>query len=418
MKKVLLSVVLLLVTSFAFAQEKAVKDAKKIANSTTPNFEEAEKLINGALTNPETRDLPDTWDVAGAIQERRAEEEEKKGWLQQPYDTLQFFTSTLLMSKYYMKCDELAQIPNEKGKIKNKYRKSNSAAILKGRVNLLNGGAQFYNMYLGNRDSTYAQKALDFFTTYVDIAANPMFKEENLFQTDSILPQGIFYTCLVANELKDYPTVVKYASYGKEDKEYGMGNMELISTAYKAMGDTVKWVASLQEGIQKYPSDAFFFGNLIDYYSSNNKYDEAMNFADNMLAKDPENVFNLFVKGYLYLNMKQYDNALEYYNKAIEAEKKISDPKMPQSARCYSDMGMIYSLQAQDYSEKATTDINDPQYQKDQVVLKEFYEKAKTCYEEARKLAPEQKDLWLNGLHRTYYNLKMEPELLEIEKLM
>ncbi len=34
------------------------------------------------------------------------------------------------MCKFYFKCDELAQIPNEKGKIKNKYRKSNSATIL------------------------------------------------------------------------------------------------------------------------------------------------------------------------------------------------------------------------------------------------------------------------------------------------
>ena len=30
---------------------------------------------------------------------------------------------------------------------------------------------------------------------------------------------------------------------------------------------------------------------------------------------------------------------------------------------------------------------------------------------------PEQKDLWLNGIYRVYYNLQMGPEFDEIEKL-
>ena len=38
--------------------------------------------------------------------------------------------------------------------------------------------------------------------------------------------------------------------------------------------------------------------------------------------------------------------------------------------------------------------------------------------EAARELKPDQKDLWLNGLYRVYYNLQMGPEFEEIEKLM
>lgn len=78
---------------------------------------------------------------------------------------------------------------------------------------------------------------------------------------------------------------------------------------------------------------------------------------------------------------------------------------------------MIYCLQAQDFSEKATTDINDPKYKEDQATLKTFYEKAKPYYEKARELKPDQKDLWLNGLYRVYYNLQMGPEFEEIEKV-
>ena len=148
MKKVLFTAALLLVAGFTFAQEKSVKEAKKMASAVQPDFAKAEELINQALTNPETKDQAETWNVAGFIQKRRSEKEMENAYLRKPYDTLQVYNSALNMCQYYFKCDELAQIPNEKGKIKNKYRKANSSAILAERGNLINGGIQYYNMYL------------------------------------------------------------------------------------------------------------------------------------------------------------------------------------------------------------------------------------------------------------------------------
>ena len=424
MKKVLFVAALLIgATSMSFAQEKTVKEAKKIANGTNPDFAKAEELINQALVNPETKDLAETWDVAGFIQRRRSEEEMKNAYLRKPYDTLQVYNSALNMCRYYFKCDELAQIPNEKGKIKNKYRKSNSATMLNERGNLINGGIQYYNTYLGSQSKEDGQKALDFFGTYVDFANHPMFEKENLLQTDTILPTIAYYASMVATRLEDYPSVLKYAPYAKDDKEVGKFAMELESTALKAEGDTAKWIASLQEGIQKYPDHQFFFGNLIDYYSNSNKYDEALKFADNMLAKDPNNTFYLYVKGYLYHNMytvlreKDAAQAAEALNKAIEFYQKTTEID-PNYAEAYSNLGLVYCLQAQDFSEKATTDVNDPKYQQDQAALKVFYEKARPCYEKARQLQPEKKELWLNGLYRVYYNVQMGPEFEEIESLM
>ena len=111
MKRVLFSMVLLLVASFTFAQEKNVKEAKSIANGVNPDFAKAEELINQALTNPETKDNAETWDVAGLIQRKRSEKEMENAYLRKPYDTLQVYNSALNMCKFYFKCDELAQIP-------------------------------------------------------------------------------------------------------------------------------------------------------------------------------------------------------------------------------------------------------------------------------------------------------------------
>lgn len=413
MKRILFSMVLLFAASFIWAQEKNIKEAKSIANEVKPDFAKAESLINQALTNPETKNNAEAWDVAGFIQRRRSEKEMENAYLRKPYDTLQVYNSALNMCKYYFKCDELAQVPNEKGKIKNKYRKSNAAAILAERGNLINGGIQYFNS-ASQKESAAAteenKKALDFFATYIDVAINPMFEKENLLQTDTVLPQIAYYASLAAAKMEDYPNVLKYAPYAKNDKEVGKYAMEFISTALKAQGDTINWIASLKEGIQKYPEHSFFFGHLIDYYSNNSKYDEAMRFADDMLSKEPNNTFYLYVKGYLYHNMKIYDKAIEFYTKTVEVD--------PNYAEAYSNLGLIYCLQAQDFSETATTDVNDPKYKDDQVTLKAFYEKARPNYEKARELKPEQKELWLNGLYRVYYNLQLGPEYEEIEKLM
>ena len=166
----------------------------------------------------------------------------------------------------------------------------------------------------------------------------------------------------------------------------------------------------MQEGIVKFPENQYFFANLVDYYSSSNQNDKAMQFANDMLAKDPNNKLYLYVKAYLYHNMKDYEKAIEFYKKTLDVD--------PTYAEACSNLGLVYLLQAQDYADKAPTDINDPNYATAQANIKKFYEEAKPYYEKARELKPDQKDLWLQGLYRVYYNLNMGPEFEAIEKLM
>ena len=93
--------VLLMAVSFAFAQEKNVKEAKSIAGEVKPDFAKAEQLINEALTNPETKDNAATWDVAGYIQKRINEKEMENAYLRKPYDTLKVYNSVLNMYNYW-----------------------------------------------------------------------------------------------------------------------------------------------------------------------------------------------------------------------------------------------------------------------------------------------------------------------------
>ncbi|MDR0973629.1 MAG: tetratricopeptide repeat protein [Prevotellaceae bacterium] len=403
MKRVFFVMSLILMATLSYGQSKVVKQAKSAANSG--KFAEARTLIKEALANPETKNDPEAWDVAGYIEMKAIAKENERQFLRQPFDTLAMFNSVLAEYDYYITCDSLAQLPDEKGRIRNKYRKNNAQTLLVERGNLISGGIHYYNK------GEHEKEALKFFTLYLDTPNEPIFTDHPQLKADTLMPQVAYFAALTAMRLEDYPVVVKYGPIAYSDPANAEQVYQFVCTAYKEMGDTVTWLNELQAGMEKYPTNQFFFGNIVDYYNSANKPAEAMAFADNMLAKNPNDPFGLYVKAYLLHNAKQWDEALEYYQKVIAAD--------PTYVEAYSNMGLIYCLQAEAISQNtAATDTQSAAFQAEEAKAKALYEKALPCFEKARELKPDNRDLWMQGLYRVYYILGMGDKFAEIEKLM
>lgn len=407
MRKILAFILLsILPFSFTFAQTDVLKQAK--ATLKNGDIKELQKMVDKIIVDPSTKDKADTWFVAGRVQQRKSLEQIEKAYLRKPYDTLTIYNSVLNMCQYFLRCDSLAQLEMKPGKI-NKYRKDNQRAILTDRSNLLNGGIYYYNRATEG-DTINLSLARNFFSTYVDIVVSDMFAKEELIPQDSIFSQVAYYTSLAAMRIGDYASVLKYAPYAEDDATVGQYAMEFMAQAHKQRGDTASWIETLKRGVEKHPQDDYFFANLIDYYGSHNNYEEALEFANGMLAKSPGNYYYLFIKGFLYQRMDRYNDALAYYRRSIQAN--------PDYAEAYSNIGLVYCLQAQEFSQEAVTDIKDPRYSVDQAHLKSFYEKALPNYEKARELRPNNPTLWLNGLHRVYYNLNMGEQFNEIDAMI
>jgi len=408
MRHKILSICLLLALPmcYAYSQTDVLKQAK--ATLKNGDVKELQKLVDKMTVHPDTKDLADTWYVAGRVQQRRSEQEMEKAYLRKPYDTLTIYNSALNMSQYFLRCDSLAQLKTKPGKI-NKYRKENQRAILADKGNLLNGGIYYYN-HATEGDTTKLARARDFFKTYIDLTVSDMFAADNLLPRDSVFSQIAYYASLAAIRIGDNATVLKYAPYAEDDDKVGQYAMEFMAQAHQHYGNTSAWIETLKRGIEKHPDDDYYFANLIDYYGSNNNYDEALEFANGMLAKAPDNYYYLFVKGFLYHSMKRYNDALVFYKRSIEEN--------PYYAEAYSNVGLVYSLMAQDFSVEAVTDIKDPRYSVDKAKLRSFYEKALPYYEKARELRPNDRTLWLTGLHRVYYNLSMGEQFNEMEALI
>ncbi|MBQ9675184.1 MAG: tetratricopeptide repeat protein [Bacteroidaceae bacterium] len=396
MKKLFLSMAFVLVAGGAFAQMDAVKNATKTGNKG--DFATAESLIQQALNNPETANLADTWFAAGQIQQKKGAKQLENQVKRQGFDEAAMYDAALQMVKYFLKAD---QLPDAKGKM-NAFTSKMANAIKADKGNLINGGI---NMFNSSEEGTDA-KALDFFGAYVDLANAPMFAKENLAVSDTLMPTIAYYAALAGIRAENYPAVEKYAPIAQADKENGQNATEFLIEALKKQDKTDQMLSVLKDAINKFPSNQAFFANMIDYYSANEKYDEALAFADQQIAKDGNNFFFYYVKGYLYSLMKNDDKAIEQYEAAIQ--------RNPEYAQAYSELGRAYVLKAQDFSATATTNVNDPKYQEDAKTLRGFYEKAQPYYEKARQLAPDNISLWKQGLSSVYYNLQMEDKYNEV----
>ena len=400
MKKILFSAALLFTVCSMSAQESVVKEAKSAKSDPV----KAAEILEPALVDPSTASDPETWKLAGDFQKAIYDEENMKLYLPGGQaDTAKLYSSLAKMFEYYTKCDEAEQAKVKSGELKKpKLRKKLAKTLVTIRPNLTNAGSDAYNA--GN----YAN-ALKFFGLYVDAPQNPLF--EDAVKNDTLTPLIANYAALSANTLNDGAAVIKYASIGKQHKEEGYRSLMCLAEVYGKgeKTDSVQWLATIKEGVEKFPAQEYFIGNLMDYYIQKGKIDEGLAQIDEIIAKNPTPYF-MYVKGVLQYEKKDYESAIATFNDIVA---KNSDFV----AESYSKIGDCYFFPAQIIvEENATLSMDDPKYAANENQIKELYEKAKPFYEKAKELKPDHKQVWGQYLLNSYWKLnKCEYEAMEKE---
>ena len=380
MKKVLLTTALFFTVCAVSAQESVVKEAKSAKSDPV----KAAQIIEPALVDPSTANDPETWKLAGDFQKAIYDDENMKLYLPGGQaDTAKLYNSLAKMFEYYTKCDEVEQAKVQSGELKKpKLRKKLAKTLAAVRPNLTNGGSEAYNS--GN----YAD-ALKYFGLYVDASQNPMFAEEEAVKNDTLNPLIACYAALAANSLDDKAAVIKYATIGKTHKEEGYRALMCLAEAYGKgeQTDSVKWLEVIKEGSEKFPTQEYFIGNLMDYYIQKGQVDTALSEIDAILAKN-ETPYFLYVKGVLQYEKKDYDNAIATFNSLIAKNDGFV-------GEAYSQIGNCYFFPAQELvEENSKISMDDPQYAANEAKIKELYEKAVPNYEKAKELKPDNKQLW------------------------
>ena len=404
MKKVLFTVALMFGAMVASAQVSVVKEAKAMKKDPAA----AAKVLEAALTNPETANDPNTWQLAGDLQKAIYDEENMKLYVPGGQaDMPKMYNAMMKMFEYYLKCDEVEQAGVANGTVKKaKLRKKNAETLLKVRPNLGNGGVEAFNV----NDYESAQK---YFGLFVDVTENPMFADQAAaLKADTLNSLYANYAAMAATmrEPKDIASVIKYGNIGKENAAEGWRSLMFMAEVYgKEQVDSVKWLETIKDGAARFPEQDYFVGNIMDYYLQRGMVDEGLAQIDQLLAANEKPYF-LFVKGVLLYEKKDYAAAQATLDKVIAIGGDLA-------AEAYAKKGDIYFFPAQSIvEENSTLNIDDPKYNANESKIKEAYEQAKPFYEKAKELEPDNKSIWGQQLLRVYWALnKAEYEALEKE---
>ena len=402
MKKVLFTAALFFAACAASAQESVVKEAK----SAKANPEEAAKIIEPALADPTTANDHETWKLAGDFQKAIYDDENMKLYLPGgKADTARLYNSLAKMFEYYMKCDEVEQAKVKSGELKKpKLRKKLAKELATVRPQLTNAGIEAFN-------SNNYPNALKYFGLFVDAPASPVFEDNAEIKNDTLTPLFANYAALAANFVKDNAAIIKYATIGKEHKEEGYRSLMCLAEVYGKgeTPDSAQWLATIKEGVEKFPAQEYFIGNLMDFYIQKGKVDEGLTQIDAVFAKNPSPYF-MYVKGVLQYEKKDYDAAIATFNEIIAKNAEFV-------AEAYSKIGDCYFFQGQSIEEETSKiSMDDPKYAEGEAKVKDFYSKAQPFYEKAKELAPDNKQLWGQFLLRIYWKLnKAEYDALEKE---
>lgn len=388
--------------------QKLVRQAREELNDTeSGDINKALSLIEQAMTNQYTKDKAETWSVAGDIYKSLYSKESNKVYLNQPYDTVNMYENLIKMYDYYFKCDELEQIPNEKGKVSQDCRLKNAEELDRNRTNFINAGIFYFN---SRHD--YA-KAYQMFDKYYQIGEVPMLKSYTDANPDyaKYAVEFAYFPTLAAIQMEDYEKVLKYCDKGVEDPENGETCYRFKCEAYSHLKDTANWVKALQGGVEKFPTVDYYYMQLIVYYDNTQQVDEMETFAQSMLDKDPDKAYNYYVIGYIKQNKKAYDDAISNYLKAIEKDPVLSE--------AYINCGICYMLQANDYMEaNANVKYGSTAYKKMMETEQDYYKKAQPMWEKVRELKPDDTKTWGLQLYQIYYKLNMTKELNQIETIL
>lgn len=315
--------VLVAASTSIFAQEDIVKEASKLLGKG--QTAEALQAVKPALTSGTAQSKAAAWNLVGDINYKIFSDQQEiilNNQIKQektPHDTVAMNNAVYDMIDAVIKCDEFDVQPNEKGKVKPKYRSANGSKYFLQRQQLINPGLDMYN-------SRNYEGAAKYWGLYIDSYDAPLFEKQDK-STDKSIGQIAYYAALACYNLKDYAKAGKYAAVAQKDTAYAKDAFEIVLFAQKETAktkeDTLAYMNTLKELHAANPGEDRYFSMMSEYYSQPGREAEKAKWLDDELASSPNNKMAWAIKGEDLMNSKKWDEAIECYNKAISIDAKF-----------------------------------------------------------------------------------------------
>jgi tetratricopeptide (TPR) repeat protein len=401
MKKIILSLFLVISFTLSFAQKSNVSKAKNKALMETPDFTGARAAIKLALNDSTTKNLAETWYVAGLIGNKENELLYQKALLKQPFDTIVKGTALIESYNYFLQALKLDVLPDAKGKVKPRYQKD-----IKGffkeyytiQQNLISYGAYQF-------EKKNFEGAVKTFEAFLEIPKLPIMNNE--IKMDSTYNMITYYTAVSAANAKMHDKAISIYE-GLKDKKYETKSVyQSLYQEYVDKKDTANFVKILKEGSVLFPADVWFLQNLINYFIFSKDTKDALAYLDKAIEREPNLAQYRYVKGNLDESMGNIDEAIAAFDKAAEL-----DPTM---AEAYAGKGRLYFNKAVKLSEEANKIKDNRLYNAETKKVDDAFRISLPFFKKAAELNPKEIE-YKKTLKTLYYRLKMDAEFEAIKK--
>ncbi len=408
MKKSIFLAALVLISAGCFAQKKNVSTARSLADAETPDYAGARAAIAEALQNDETKNLANTWYIAGFIGYKEFETNNLKRQMGQNIDIDQWGAAVYESVNYWNKAYELALVPTYDKKGKAKYDTRTPKSILPKMTEyflfqpMIAAG---FNAYEANDPSL----AYDMFVAHCNIPDSKIM-QDNPEELAKLLRDSSYYTCLYyagrfAYEAKRYEEAI--ATLKRMNSEHANANAlrkeiiyanEYIYQIYIEQKDTVNAVEFIKGCIDLFPEEPWFMQNLINLYINSGQEEKAIEYLDIAIAREP-NVGQYYnSKGSILARIGRFEESFKAFEQAIAIE--------PNNALFLETLGFAYV----DLGNKLNDDaayLDAKAYAKAKVEIDAAFQKALPYFEKAYELEPDNYD-FKRSLRSLYYRLGMD----------
>jgi len=401
MKKLILSLFLVISFTFSFAQKSNVSKAKNKALMDSPDFAGAREAIKLALTDSTTKNLAETWYVAGLIGNKENDALYALAILNKPFDVETKGNAILESYAYFLEAAKLDSMPDAKGKVKPKFTKDIKAKLKEYysiQQNLIAYGAALF-------EKKNYEGAIKAFDVYLEIPKLSLMNKE--LPMDSTYNMIKYYTAIAATNAKKHEKAIALFVDLKDKKYETLVVYQLLYEEYKNQKDTVNFVKTLKEGFEKFPSEAWFLQNLINYFIYSGKTAEALVYLNTAIERQPNMAEYRYVKGNLDESLGNIDSALVSFNKAIELDPTLAD--------AYAGKGRLYYNKAVKMSEVANNIKDVKLYNAEMKKAEAVFKESVPFFKKASELKPKEVE-FKRTLKTLYYRLKMDADYEAISK--
>jgi hypothetical protein len=249
--------------------------------------------------------------------------------------------------------------------------------------------------------------SLKCFEIYLEINQLPIMKKTT---GQDVLDTAIIYNAgLAAFKAKNWDKSVNYFTTAAKNDYNGPSSYNFVYQSYLAKGDTLNSLVALKEGHLKYPDDESLLVEIINFYISKGRSDEAIKYIDMAIAAKPENATLYTAKGAMLEKLGDVEGAISMYKKSVSKDSTQFTPYYNLSVIFYN-RGVEVVNQANQLPTNETA-----KYDLAMEKAKEHFRISLPYIEKAYSIEPTEMAI-LESLKTVYYRLQMNDKYLEISK--